>query len=282
MKFSKKGIQRAFSKSARSYDDAAVLQKEVLVRLLDKLKVLQPNPAERLLDMGSGTGLGVESLTNLYGSESYFAYDFSAAMLKHAQLNNAHINQHAICGDVEVLPYKQNTFDIVFSASTFQWCNDINNVFNASYDVLKDGGLLLFSTFGPKTLIELRDCFGKVDNRPHVSSFIDIQTLGDTLLASGFTAPVMESEVITVEYPTPLQLLKDLQATGATNQLEQRVRGLMTKSRLKEMLKEYEKLVLSNGKYPASYEVIYGHGWKSMNSKSSQVGANEWQPIVFK
>ena len=281
MKFSKKGVQKAFAKSAQSYDDAAVLQKEVLARLLEKLKLLHPNPIQRVLDLGSGTGLGVESLTKMYGDDSYFAYDLARAMLKHAQSNYKHINQHAICGDVEALPYQQNTFDIVFSASTFQWCNDITDAFNASHEVLREGGLLLFSTFGPRTLIELSDCFAKVDNQPHVSSFVDIQTLGDCLFASGFNAPVMESEVITVEYPSPTQLFKDLQATGATNQLQQRERGLMSKSRFNKMLEEYEKLALSNGKYPASYEVIYGHGWKRLKEKSSQIGANEWQPIVF-
>ena len=55
-----------------------------------------------------------------------------------------------------------------------------------------------------------------------MSSFIDMQTLGDGLLASGFESPVMESEIITVEYSDPMQLLKDLQNTGATNHLEQR------------------------------------------------------------
>jgi len=281
MMFSREKVKRAFSKSACSYNDAAVLQKEILSRLIDKLNVLQPESAKCLLDVGSGTGLACDRLTTMYGRESYFAYDFALPMLEFAQQDNISINQHAVCGDVEALPYQESMFDVVFSASTYQWCNDMGNAFNDSYRVMKDGGLFIFSTFGPDTLKELRDCFVKVDSQPHVSSFIDMQELGDGLLACGFHAPVIESETITVEYSSPLQLLKDLQATGATNHLESRARGLMGPASLKKMLFEYEKLVLANGKFPASYEVIYAHGWKKLANKSNQLGAQDWQPIQF-
>lgn len=281
MIFSREKVKRAFSKSARSYNDAAVLQKEILFRLIDKLNVLQPELVKRLLDVGSGTGLACERLVNMYGSESYFACDFAMPMLELAQQENKLINQHAVCGDVQALPYKESVFDIVFSASTYQWCNDIGSVFSDSYRIMNDGGLFIFSTFGPDTLRELRDCFVKVDNKPHVSSFIDMQELGDGLLACGFHAPVIESETITVEYPSPSQLLKDLQETGATNHLENRARGLMGQASLKKMLGEYEKLVLANGKYPATYEVIYAHGWKKPTKQPSQIGAQEWRPIRF-
>lgn len=281
MMFSREKVKRAFSKSACSYNDAAVLQKEILSRLIDKLSILKPESVKRLLDVGSGTGLACERLANMYGGESYFAYDFALPMLELAHQENISINQHVVCGDVEALPYQESVFDIVFSASTYQWCNDIGSVFSDSYRIIRDGGLFIFSTFGPGTLGELRDCFVKVDNKPHVSSFIDMQELGDGMLACGFHAPVIESETITVEYPNPLQLLKDLQATGATNHLESRARGLMGQASLKKMLAEYEKLVLTNGKYPASYEVIYAHGWKKPAKQSSQIGAEEWRPIQF-
>lgn len=282
MIFSKESVRSAFSNSAHSYNEAAVLQKEVLSRLINKLNVLQPEAIELLLDVGSGTGLACKKLAALYGVESYYAYDFALPMLKSAEKQNSQINQHAVCGDVVSLPYMNSTFDVVFSASTYQWCNDLGHAFSDSHQILKEGGLYIFSTFGPDTLKELRHCFAKVDNEPHVSPFIDMQELGDGLLSTGFYAPVIESEIITVEYSSPLQLLKDLQATGATNHMEQRSRGLMGKDRLKKMLAEYEKLALENGKYPASYEVIYAHGWKKSVKEAGQIGAQEWQKIEFK
>ncbi len=282
MKVSRDQVKTAFAKAATSYNEAAVVQKEILVRLLDKLNVLQEGHVHALLDIGSGTGLASNSLRKQYGETSYYAIDFALPMLAWARNEYKANYQYAVCGEVESLPFQERSLDIIFSASTFQWCNDIGAAFQESCRVLKDQGLLLFSSFGPDTLKELRHCFAQVDEHPHVSAFIDMQSLGDGLLASGFQSPVMESETITVEYSDPMQLLKDLQDTGATNHLEQRARGLMTRRRLNDVMREYEKFVLPNGKYPASYEVIYGHGWKQSLVASTQNNVNEWQPVRFK
>jgi len=282
MKVSRDKVKTSFSKAATSYNHAAVVQKEILARLLEKLKLLRQDRVDVLLDVGSGTGLASESLREHYGDSAYFAMDFALPMLAWAKKESQVNNQYAVCGDVELLPFQDKSLDIIFSASTFQWCNDIGAAFQESCRALKDQGLFLFSTFGPDTLSELRHCFAQTDDHPHVSSFIDMQSLGDGLLASGFESPVMESEIITVEYSDPMQLLKDLQDTGATNHLEQRARGMMTRRRLNDVLNEYKKFVLPNGKYPASYEVIYGHGWKPSIEQSNQNSAQEWQPIQFK
>lgn len=279
MQISKQGVQKAFSRSANSYDDAAILQKEILTRLIDRLATLKANNVIKALDVGSGTGLACQRLEKMYGSGSYFAYDFSSAMLELARNQYINVKQYAVCGDAEALPFKDNIFDVVFSASTLQWCNDVTKVFANCYSALNEEGLFIFSSFGPETLIELRECFAKIDRQPHVSSFLDMQTLGDGMLASGFFDPVVESEIITVEYSSPLQLLRDLKATGATNNLQNRSRGLMGKSHISLLLEEYENLRLDNGKYPATYQVVYCHGWKHSDNISNQSGANGWQQI---
>ena len=282
MRISRDRVKAAFGKAATSYNEAAVVQSEILVRLLEKLKVLQLSTAKTVLDMGSGTGLASSMLRELYGNESYHALDLALPMLAWAKNEGEATSQYAVCGDIEALPYGDDSFDIIFSASTLQWSNDIGIAFHESYRTLKQDGLFLFSTFGPETLKELRQCFANVDNDPHVSSFIDIQLLGDGLLATGFDSPVMESEIITVEYSDPMQLLLDLKATGATNHIEQRARGLMSKQHLNDVISMYKKFVLPNGKYPASYEVIYGHGRKKSQTQLSQNSGGEWRPIQFK
>lgn len=282
MKVSRDKVKTAFANAATSYNDAAVVQKEILIRLIERLNTLQESQVSTLLDLGSGTGLASEPLRQQYGENAYYAMDFALPMLTWAKNESLSKSAYAVCGDVEKLPFQDNSLDIIFSASTFQWCNDIGAAFQESCRALRDRGLLLFSSFGPDTLKELRFCFSQVDEQPHVSEFIDMQSLGDGLLASGFESPVMESEVITVEYTDPMQLFKDLQNTGATNHLEQRPRGLMTRKRLNRVIEAYEKFVLPNGKYPASYEVLYGHGRKQVFNPSNQNSAAEWQPVKFK
>ena len=249
--FSKDSVRQSFAKAASSYDQAAVLQKEVLHRLISKFKVLRSEDMSCLLDIGSGTGMAGLSLHKLLNHGNYYAFDCALPMLQFARENVADLTQHSVCGDASSLPYKQNSFDVVFSASTYQWCGSLEKTFIDNLRVLKPQGLLIFSTFGPETLKELRHCFAQVDQKEHVSTFTDMHDIGDMMLSAGFHAPVIESEIITVEYSSPKQLLADLQATGATNHLQSRARGLMGKERLKNMLNEYEQFVLHNGKYPS-------------------------------
>ena len=278
---SKKHVGHAFGKAAKTYNESAVVQSEILSRLLSKLSLLQPT-SECVLDLGSGTGLAQDAIQKMYGRNAYIALDMAYPMLQWAlsENNTVHLHQ-SICADMEMLPLKDNVVDTIFSASCLQWSNNIQATFQECFRTLNNEGILLFSTFGPGTLSELNHSFNQVDDHPHVKTFTDMHDLGDILLAVGFASPVMESEVITVEYTDPWQLFRDLKATGATNHLQDRSKGLLGKQRLNSVLEEYKKFRLTNGKYPASYEVIYGHGRKLV-STGAHSEAEEWQPISFK
>ena len=281
MKVSKKHVNQAFGKAAKTYNEAAVVQTEILTRLLSRLALLQPE-CNSILDLGSGTGLAKTELQKTYGESAYMALDMSFPMLKYALNDNESLYPYpSICADMEALPLRDNVLETIFSASCFQWSNSIEETFLECLRTLKNEGLLLFSTFGPGTLNELQQCFQQVDTHPHVNEFIDMHEMGDVLLSVGFSSPVMESETITVEYSDPRQLFSDLKATGATNHVQNQSKGLLTKERLNTVIKQYEQFRLPNGKYPVSYEVIFGHGRK-LTTGVDKLGQSEWQPISFK
>ena len=280
MTICKQSVKTAFGNAVNTYDDSAVIQSEILIRLLAKLKLMTVD-VNALLDLGSGTGGAQNELQTLFGEQTYFSLDIALPMLEFANKQTA-VNVHSsVCADAEALPYKSEVFDVVFSASTLQWCNDIAGVFTDCLRILRPNGLFIFSLFGPDTLQELRQSFAQVDSHPRVKSFVDMHVLGDQLLQSGYYSPVMETEKLTVEYSDPMQLLRDLKSTGATNKLQTRPRGLLTKRQIDAVLYEYQKFRLPNGKYPASYEVIYGHAWKSDVIDKPHNDPGEWQPISF-
>ena len=127
--------------------------------------------------------------------------------------------------------------------------------------MLTAGGLLMLSSYGPDTLKELKAAFGAGSAARHVHSFIDMHDLGDMLVASGFAAPVMDMEVITLTYSEVLALLRDLKASGETCAARDRQRGLMGRRAWERMLASYER-ERKEGRLPATIEVIYGHAWK--------------------
>ncbi|WP_254491521.1 methyltransferase domain-containing protein, partial [Salmonella enterica] len=76
-----------------------------------------------------------------------------------------------LCGDAAALPLADNSVDVIFSNLCLQWVDDLPAVFAGFRRVLKPGGLLVCSTFGPETLVELNEAFAAADDRPHVSRF---------------------------------------------------------------------------------------------------------------
>ena len=127
--------------------------------------------------------------------------------------------------------------------------------------MLKLGGLLMFSCYGPDTLKELNRAFAAGDAAAHVHGFIDMHDLGDMLSACGYAAPVMDMELITLTYADVDALLADLRASGQVNVLAARRRGLTGRGAFSAMRCAYANL-RRDGRLPASFEIVYGHAWK--------------------
>ena len=285
--FSRQHIQAHFNHAAPSYDEAAVLQKTVAERVDERLD-LTTIEANTILDLGAGTGLLTEKLLARYPNAQIYAVDLSSKMLQQAQprlraprwpqlgkplndwLANCKLTQtiatktqaKAITADVYQLPFADASVDLIVSNLMLQWCDDLDAVFAEFRRVLKPDSLIMFTTFGPDTLKELRQAWQAADSDyEHVNTFIDMHDIGDALIRAGFGQPVMDVEHFTLTYDKPMGVLRDLKAIGATNANQQRASGLMGKQRFTHMLNAYEDFRTSENKVPATYEVVHGHAW---------------------
>lgn len=263
----KKMMRRAFSRAAAGYDASAVLQREVCTRMLERLAYIKMKPA-RVLDAGCGTGWGGRQLAEKYPDAQLISLDIAIGMLQTAQSRSnwwkklfGGGRQMAVCADVEALPLPPASLEMVWSNLAVQWCNDLPATFVELHRVLKTEGLLMFSTFGPDTLKELRQAFNGVDGHNHLNRFADMHDVGDMLMQAGFAEPVMDMEYMTLTYDDVRGVLQDLKAIGAHNTTQGRAQGLMGKNAYGRLLENYEKLRRS-GKLPATYEIVYGHAWK--------------------
>ena len=263
----KKQLRRSFNRAAAGYDAAAVLQREVCTRMLERLDYIKQQPAH-ILDAGSGTGWGTRQLAAKYPAAHVVALDIAIGMLQNARSHSGWwkklfggANQLHICSDIEALPLAANSVEMVWSNLAIQWCNDLPGTFAELHRVLKTEGLLMFSTFGPDTLKELRLAFNGVDGHNHLNRFADMHDIGDMLIHAGFAEPVMDMEYLTLTYDDVRGVLHDLKRIGAHNATAGRGRGLMGKQAWAQLVENYEQL-RRDGKLPATYEVVYGHAWK--------------------
>ena len=255
----KQQARRAFSRAAPHYDEVAALQREIAGRMLDRLAYIRHDP-KRVLDVGAGTGEATLALAKCYPQAQVVALDFALPMLQQTRQRPGDSPPHCLCGDAERLPLADGSVDMIFSSATLQWCNDLRGTFREFLRVLRPNGMLLFSTFGPDTLMELRASWAAVDGGSHVSPFVDMHHIGDAMLEAGMAEPVVDVDRLQVTYADVASLMRDLKTLGAHNVTRDRQRGLTGKGRLRAMYQAYEKF-RRNDRLPASYEVVYGHAW---------------------
>jgi len=260
--FDRRHIRRAFSRAAASYNASAVLQHEVRQRLLESLDHLGRRIPQVVLDVGSGPAQACAVMKKRWPKAQVIALDWALPMLIEAKKQGSWLRPLArVCADARALPLADHSVDVLFSNLCLQWLDDLPAVLAGFRRVLKPGGLLLCSTFGPDTLQELRQAFAQADNAPHVSHFASMPQLGDTLLHTGFRDPVLDRDLFTLTYPDLPALLRELKAIGATNAALQRRRSLTGRSRFAGAQDAYEKWRNPQGHLPSTWEVIYAHAW---------------------
>ncbi|HEY8355476.1 MAG TPA: malonyl-ACP O-methyltransferase BioC [Methylophilaceae bacterium] len=276
-------VRASFDRAADTYDAAAVLQAEVRQRMLERLDLVKISP-QCILDAGCGTGHASRALGRRFPQSHVLALDIALGMLRQtAQQRGLRQRllglgrQSGICADIERLPLAAGTVDLLWSNLAIQWCNDLDAAFGEMHRVMRPEGLLMFSTFGPDTLKELRQATATDPEHVHVSRFIDMHDIGDAVVRAGFSAPVLDVEHFTLTYDDVLGVMRDLKAIGAHNATDGRPRGLLGKGFLRHVAERYEQF-RRDGKLPATFEVVYGHAWKVERSSGEGLAPVTFQP----
>ncbi len=253
-------VRRNFGRAAQTYEQHDVLQREVQQLLLERLDFYTAEP-QRVIDVGAGTGRGSALLKKRYARAEVLALDLALPMLRAARQHSSWLKPFSrVCAEATALPLADHSVDVLHSNLCFQWIDDLPALFGECVRILRPGGLLLFSTFGPDTLKELRAAWAGADQQPHVSRFLDMHDVGDALLAAGLRDPVLDVCRYTLTYSEPRKLLEELQGLGATNADSTRGRGLTGKSHYRRMLQAYEAMRV-DGRIPATWEVVTAHAW---------------------
>jgi malonyl-CoA O-methyltransferase len=211
-----------FNRAANVYDKNAVMQHQIAEDLIDRLRFIKIKP-KKILDLGSGTGVTSKKLIDLYPDAEIYEIDIAIEMLKKSKSNNTTIrsffkrnNITYINADMDLIPFDQQSFDLVISSSSIQWSSNINNLFENIFSLLRPEGLLIFSTFLKNTLSELQSFTGsKLTNE-----FFSIQEYAQMLISNEFYDPVLMKDEFRIEYSDALSALRDLKKIGVSKSID--------------------------------------------------------------
>jgi malonyl-CoA O-methyltransferase len=250
----RRAARRRFERAAPTYSQAARLEAEVAARMLERLDYMKLAP-RRILDAASGPP--GRALGKRYPAADVIALDFSLGMLQRGEGFFFQKRPYRLCADLEHLPLAPEAIDFAWCNMALHWLSDPLPALREFARVLLPEGLLMFSTLGPDTLKELRAAAGA----SRVHAFTDMHDLGDMLVAAGFSAPVMDMEMIEIEYTKGKNLLADLRSSGQTSARADRPRGLASR--------RFAAHLRARLAPKATFEVVYGHAWKSKGTARS-------------
>lgn len=222
--------RRRFDRAAATFDTADAVHAEARARLLDRLGLFALAPAS-IVDLGAATGSASLGLARRYPDAHVVAADSSFTMA--AQVGRKRGGNDSIAPlqcDAQALPFHAHSVDLVFSNLLLPWVSP-ERFFAQCARVLRPGGLVLFTTLGPDTLVELRRAWAASDERIHVHGFVDMHDIGDLAMKAGLAEPVMDVDRLEVRYPSLKALIADMRATGSSNSAVGRCEGLTSPAR---------------------------------------------------
>lgn len=246
-------INHNFSKAAPDYDREAVFQKEMARLLAETIKNDNPN-ADSILDLGTGTGFLIDKISNIYPKAKIYGLDIASGMVETAA-NKFKDNKNIsiIEGDIEALPFSENSFDLIISNASLQWLKDLKRAFKGINKILKKEGYLYANIFGERTFGELRSSMESMD-LTYPFNFTEKNNLRDILKETGFTFQI-HTEFFYKYYPDLMTFLKKVKEIGAGN-ISRVKNNLGQRKFLNDLEKEYISKYADKNGLKVTYEII--------------------------
>lgn len=224
-------VKKQFSYGLNTYNNSAVVQKQMAQKLIRELISFDIPTQLRLFEVGCGTGFLTQEIIKVFNFQELIVNDISTtAKLKIHELSKYHRKPvHFIEGDAEKIefPLKLNA---VISGATIQWFKNKKGFFDKVYQSLEVNGLFAFSTFGCDNFREIKTITGVGLEYHCLEELIK-------MLSDKFNILKCNEWLVSKTFNSPLDVLRHIKQTGV-NGIQKTYFG---KKQLRDFTEEYWK-----------------------------------------
>lgn len=250
-------------RAAARFADHAFLKQAVAERVVDRLDVVRRD-FPLVADIGCHGGELSRLLMAHPRIGSVVAVDPSPAMAAEARAGGC----QAIAAPYDALPFEQASLDGIFSAFALHWVNDLPGMLARLTRLLKPDGMMVIALPGGETLAGLRAALADAETdhlggmSPRVMPMADIRDLGGLIGRAGLALPVADSDTLTVTWPDPFALMRDLRGMAEANALMGRRQAFTPRSVLMAAAARLnERFADADGRIEAVFEIVTLTGW---------------------
>ncbi|MDE1148741.1 MAG: methyltransferase domain-containing protein [Azospirillaceae bacterium] len=263
--FDRRRVRAHRDRAAAGWDGFDFLKREVVTRLVDRLGDIKRD-FRVALDLGCHGGEVAQALAAIPSIAHVVATDLSPRFAAEAAKRTPGLP--TVAADEEFLPFAEGSFDLVVSALSLHWVNDLPGALIQIRRALKPDGLFLGAILGGETLFELRRSLMEAEMAllgglsPRVSPMAEVRDAGALLQRAGFALPVVDSDMLTVSYPHAFRLIQDLRGMGETNAVRDARRAMSPSALFTNAAERYQYLYPDGEQgVAASFQVLYMAGW---------------------
>lgn len=173
-----------------------------------------------ILDLGCRSGKLTKLLVQRYKHAIIIAADSSPNLLQ------SFTHDHKLLIDEEELNLNPGSFDLITYSLGLQWINDVQQFLLKIRFLLKDNGIFIGNFIGGNSLTALKKFFIDIEiaeMRPicsHITPFIQFDHVTPLLSGAGFQEIIVDYENIQLQYPNPLNLIRELKNIGESGALK--------------------------------------------------------------
>jgi len=272
--FFQNNIEQKSNAAAKTFAKHDFIHHHCRNDLIERIKLMNLNP-KLAIDLGCAIGSSSRFLAKNFKQCRILSVDLSKSMLIESRKKRSVLTRISeIQASAHSLPFTSNSIDLIFTNLLMPWIDDLPLFFTEVNRVLKKNGLFIFSTLGPDTLQNIKSIWNKIDDYEHVNPFIDMHIIGDLILKTGLSDPVLDAEKLTINYKNIDSFFADITNTGARNSLRNRNHGLTSKQKI-NLFKTALNKCIKDSQLNIELELIYGHAWgNNLNSNPNEFSVN--------